>query len=621
MADTLQAVLWSLERKCIFRSGDGWFLPMSAYRQLADLRTVADAEANHRIVDGICVTGTTGGKDNSGQCHNLPYSGFRVADRIGEYGGLAGALSTCRECEANVAGSHEMKVAGCFGCLSIWPDSSELDERLWQIIRERSLEDRLYSAFLVTTPLWYGFWINSPLQRPQVEVLHEVLTGLCGDSRRIDEDLVPFVKALKVALAWELPLHVSIGPPGHTDFGYYTVFPHCPRCKAEAPVERWKDEYPDEQLDCQVCGQQFNPNEHHSRQPDDFDDDSLERLLGKVGFEEFTKRFLDHRGKTVKQVEEVLDNANHGPLLRRIAEVRKTRESTMRVLRSKPVVKADKLAPSITFALTDDLPLELVLVPAGEFMMGSAEVDDDPTAMPQHLVRFERPFYIGRFPITQAQWAAVIGNNPSRYKDDLDLPVDQVSWFDCQEFCDVLCKRRKRVVRLPSEAEWEYACRAGTTTVYAFGDTLSPEQANFTPFSANPMLGGSFENEKNHDRTTDGQFRFRPTPVGSYPPNAWGIYDLHGNVEEWCEDVWHDNYDGAPSDGTAWLDGEDKTPFRVVRGGWCSATEHACTSAARKQLRVDAGPPSRPTAEKYLDDISFQLAFTPYGFRVVCEVD
>lgn len=115
MADTLQAVMWSLERKCFFRSGDDWFLPMSAFRQLAGLQTVADAEANHRIVDGICVTGTITGQDNSGQCHNLPYSGFRVADRIGQYGGLAGALSTCRECEANVAGTHQIKVAG-FSC-------------------------------------------------------------------------------------------------------------------------------------------------------------------------------------------------------------------------------------------------------------------------------------------------------------------------------------------------------------------------------------------------------------------------------------------------------------------------------------------------------------------------
>lgn len=134
MADTLQAVTWSLERKCIFRSGDGWFLPMSAYRQLADLRTVADAQQNDRIVDGICVTGVTMGKDNSGQGHNLPYSGFKIADRIGEHGGLPAALSTCRHCEANADSNREIKVAGCYGHLSVWPASAEIDERLWKII-------------------------------------------------------------------------------------------------------------------------------------------------------------------------------------------------------------------------------------------------------------------------------------------------------------------------------------------------------------------------------------------------------------------------------------------------------------------------------------------------------
>src|SRR5258708_2964393 len=240
MADTLQTVTWSLERKCIFRSGDGWFLPMSAYRQLVDLRTLADAQSNDRIVDGICVTGMVGGRDNSGQGHNLPHSGFRIADRIGPHGGVSAALSTCRECEANADHRLATRIAGCFGHLSIWPDSLDLDGRLWEIVKQRNLEDQLRSTFLVTTPLWYGFWITTPLQRPQAIFLHEVLAAMCGHSARLDRDLVHFVNALSIAISWELPVHVSIGPPGHTDFGYHTVFPHCPRCKTEAPVERWK---------------------------------------------------------------------------------------------------------------------------------------------------------------------------------------------------------------------------------------------------------------------------------------------------------------------------------------------------------------------------------------------
>jgi formylglycine-generating enzyme required for sulfatase activity len=122
---------------------------------------------------------------------------------------------------------------------------------------------------------------------------------------------------------------------------------------------------------------------------------------------------------------------------------------------------------------TDDVDLQLVLVPAGEFLMGSPASQEHSCESPQHIVRFERPFYIGRFPVTQAQWETVMGSNPSRHKGDPDLPVDQVSWFDCQEFCETLCDRQKRVFRLPSEAEWEYACRAGTTIKADANKTVS----------------------------------------------------------------------------------------------------------------------------------------------------
>ena len=164
-----------------------------------------------------------------------------------------------------------------------------------------------------------------------------------------------------------------------------------------------------------------------------------------------------------------------------------------------------------------------------------------------------------------------MGTNPSKHRGDPDLPVDQVSWFDCQEFCERLCELHGRAFRLPSEAEWEYACRAGTTTKYAFGDTISPSQANFTPYAA--LFGPPPADEEAFVREmelaveaaeTQGVRDAKPTPVGRYPPNAWGIHDMHGNVEEWCEDVWHPNYEGAPTDGRAWLDGEDREPFRVI---------------------------------------------------------
>jgi formylglycine-generating enzyme required for sulfatase activity len=249
-----------------------------------------------------------------------------------------------------------------------------------------------------------------------------------------------------------------------------------------------------------------------------------------------------------------------------------------------------------TFSITlnNALDLEFVLVPAGEFLMGSPSTEENPTESPQHVVRIPRPFCIGRFLVTQAQWSAVMGKNPSRHRGDPNLPVDQVSWFDCQEFCERLCQRYGQAFRLPSEAEWEYACRAGTTTKFAFGDTLSLAQANFTPYAVRfgppptdeDALVREMEMAAETAETQD-ERPARPTPVGSFPPNAWGIFDMHGNVEEWCEDVWHPNYIGAPADGSAWLDGAQREAFRVVRGGWCSATEFVCTSTARRQLQAD----------------------------------
>ena len=157
MADTRQVVSWALERKCTFRSGDQWFLPCQTYRQLGDLRTVASAEGDRRIVNGICVTSWTTERDYSGAIHDIPCSGFHIEDRLWPVGRLATVMTTCRGCEANAKTELGIDVAGCFGHLDIWHDSEELDRQLWGIIEQRNLGDRLRSAFPVTTPLWHGF--------------------------------------------------------------------------------------------------------------------------------------------------------------------------------------------------------------------------------------------------------------------------------------------------------------------------------------------------------------------------------------------------------------------------------------------------------------------------------
>ena len=324
MADARQIVRWSLERTCPFRNGTDWFLPSETYKQLADLRILATSHTEHRVVDGICVTGWRIGKDNSGKCHEIPSSGFRIEDQIGRFGGIEEVNTTCGECEANVESKLGTRIAGCFGYLDIWPDAPKLDEQLWKIIEERSLEDRLGSAFPVTTPLWYGFWIESPLWRMQAELLYEILDAACDYDDPQDHRVVHFLNALHAAINWELPLHVSLAPLGHTDFGWYTVFPHCPRCKANAPVGRWQEQFPNEPYKRKVCDTIFNPNEHRSSEQDDYDWDasSLEKQLGDSGFEAFTKRFptaprmygaAGRGGRRQRKIRAIIEAGRQGP--------------------------------------------------------------------------------------------------------------------------------------------------------------------------------------------------------------------------------------------------------------------------------------------------------------------
>jgi formylglycine-generating enzyme required for sulfatase activity len=177
---------------------------------------------------------------------------------------------------------------------------------------------------------------------------------------------------------------------------------------------------------------------------------------------------------------------------------------------------------------------------------------------------------MGKYEVTQAQYRAVMKTNPSSYKGD-SLPVDRVMWPDAVEFTRRLTARNDGYIyRLPSEAEWEYACRAGTTTDFAFGPSLSSLQANFDgtePFGDAPK----------------GINRSETITVGSFAPNTWGLYDTHGNVTEWCLDAYHDSYDGAPTDGSAWVTGGD-TGMRVLRGGSWFDSANQLRSPSRERL-------------------------------------
>ena len=199
-----------------------------------------------------------------------------------------------------------------------------------------------------------------------------------------------------------------------------------------------------------------------------------------------------------------------------------------------PTEKIKSEAPSFTENL-NGVPLEMIRVPAGTFTMGGNGGDDE---KPSHPVNVPS-FYIGKYEVTQKQWQIVMGNNPSHFKGD-DLPVESVSWNDAKEFCKKLTEMTGQTYRLPSEAEWEYACRAGTMGDYA------GKLDEMAWYRKNSVI-------KTH-------------PVGQKKLNAFGLYDMHGNVWEWCEDVWHDNYNNAPKDGSAWTDSA-KQGDRVLRGG------------------------------------------------------
>ena len=225
--------------------------------------------------------------------------------------------------------------------------------------------------------------------------------------------------------------------------------------------------------------------------------------------------------------------------------------------------------------LGNGVTLDMVMIPGGIFTMGSprVEANSDDNEWPQHQVSVPA-FAMGRYAVTQAQWQAIVGNNPSQFKGDR-RPVEHVSWYDAVEFCKKLSSRTGQKYRLPSEAEWEYACRAGTTTPFHFGATITPELVNYNGNSP-------------YAKAAKGEYRAETIDVGSFPPNAYGLYDMHGNLYEWCLDHWHDSYNGAPTDASAWVTGGD-SERRIVRGGSWFVSASFGRSACRSWIPTEFG--------------------------------
>jgi formylglycine-generating enzyme required for sulfatase activity len=268
--------------------------------------------------------------------------------------------------------------------------------------------------------------------------------------------------------------------------------------------------------------------------------------------------------------------------------------------------------------LAEGVALTMLRIPAGSFEMGAPETEAESLGRerPVHRVTLGE-FLLGQTPITQAQWRAVAEwerldhepvdrrpdyldpdpvaklTEPERFRGDL-RPVVNVSWFEAQAFCQRLALRTGKNYALPSEAQWEYACRAGTTTPFHYGATISTELANYD--------GRVYGNGKK------GEYRQQTMDVASFPANAWGLHDMHGSVHEWCADCWHDSYEGAPNDGSAWVGGETEENigmkdfninWRLLRGGSWRFSPAYCRSA-------------------YRDDFHPDYRGNDFGFRVCC---
>ena len=234
-------------------------------------------------------------------------------------------------------------------------------------------------------------------------------------------------------------------------------------------------------------------------------------------------------------------------------------------------------AQYFTEDLGNGVRLEMVYIPEGTFLMGSPESEGKrySNERPQHSVTI-KPFLISKYPITQAQWREVAALSEVRQKLNLrpsrsggkSHPVNQVSWHDVVEFCDRLSQKTGHQYRLPTEAEWEYACRAGTTTPFHFGETITSNLANY-------------DARQSYRSKPQGIYREATTPVGSFQvANPFGLFDMHGNVWEWCLDHWHENYDNAPTNGDEWLNNSDNQT-RVMRGGSLLNDPSMCRSSSR----------------------------------------
>jgi formylglycine-generating enzyme required for sulfatase activity len=311
-----------------------------------------------------------------------------------------------------------------------------------------------------------------------------------------------------------------------------------------------------------------------------------DELAGRQELQPAQQKYLLKLQKSLEITEAKAEELMQYVLAKQALEQAAAIEKSKKISKSPIIVSEQQQPPQFLLEdLGNQVALEMVRIPGGNFLMGSLLGKGLNYEWPQHRVTVPG-FWMGKYPVTQAQWRSIavlppekmeLDASPSHFKGD-NRPVEQVSWLQAIEFCQRLSKKTGNRYRLPSEAEWEYACRSGTTTDFCFGDALTPEMAN-------------------HNETVG-----ETTAVRTYLPNVFGLHDMHGNVWEWCQDDWHDSYQRAPIDGSVWTgDSNPVNCLKILRGGSWISDPDGCRSAFRGRNYVDS----------YLNDVGFRVVYAP----------
>ena len=342
MADTIQVVLWALGQKCPLRQGDGWENPLTAIRTLAYCRAYSrlrnrEGRSAYGVFGDVCITSVMSARPGDKTSpYRYPYDGFVLSSQFSSVGGLPSLHRLCSDCPAN----GDPGVAGCVGSFHQALYSPELQEQLDRLIDRLGLASKLDSIFPQTRLHWFRFWIRSPIPDGGAALLHQLLEAVYeedaqayqvsgGSDRGQQPDLNAFVKGLERSMTSNIPMHINLAAPGHTDFGWYTTFPHCPSCKAEAPVQRWKRKYRDEEIACDMCGANFSPAKTYSAEHDDRESKDLRDVLGQAEFEKLATTHLMAQGASEAEAGQIVQECEEHERVRR-AKLARGRELSRR---------------------------------------------------------------------------------------------------------------------------------------------------------------------------------------------------------------------------------------------------------------------------------------------------